>query len=104
MKAKKTDAVTVPRRLDAGPLEAPADTPKHPPFDPEPGRERLRGRIAAALIVLLFLVILLAFAVLLLSPRPMADLKDFLIVIVPPITSLVSAVVGFYYGSTRDRG
>ena len=34
----------------------------------------------------------------------MADLKDFLIVIVPPVTSLVSAVVGFYYGSTRDRG
>ena len=52
-------------------------------------------RMTASLIVLLFTTILLAFAVLLLSPRPIADLKDFLIVIVPPVTSLVSAVVGF---------
>jgi hypothetical protein len=60
--------------------------------------------MTASLFVLLFTTILLAFAIFLLSPRPMADLKDFLIVIVPPVTSLVSAVVGFYYGSTRDRG
>ena len=46
-------------------------------------------------------VLLLAFAAFLVSARAMTDLKEF--VIVPPVTSLVSAVVGFYYGSTRDR-
>lgn len=79
-------------------------TPTKVPFDPEPGRERLRGWFAAALILLLFVVIALAFALFLLSPRPVGELTDFLIIVIPPVTSLVSAVVGFYYGSsTRGR-
>jgi hypothetical protein len=61
-------------------------------------------RITASLIALLFTTVLLAFVAFVVSPRPIADLKDFLIVIVPPVTSLVSAVVGFFDGSTRDRG
>lgn len=79
---------------------APADKP----FDPEPGRERLRGRIAAALIALLFLVVMLAFAIFLLSLQPAGEIRDLLLIVIPPVTGLVSAVVGFYDGSsTRGR-
>jgi hypothetical protein len=81
-----------------------AVTPRKEPFDPEPGRERLRGWIVVALVGVLSLVVALSFLLFWLSPRPAGELRDLLLVLVPPVTSLVSAVVGFYYGSsTRGR-
>lgn len=85
-------------------LSPPHDQPAlKEPFDPEPGRERLRGWIAAALTGLFIVVILLAFLLFILNARPISALKDFLILVIPPVASLVSAVCGFYYGSTRGR-
>lgn len=70
------------------------------PDGPSGEREQSSGDEAG--IELLFLAILLAFAPFHLSPRPMGELKDLLILIVPSVTSLVSAVVG-YHGSIRGR-
>ena len=75
--------------------------PATEPYDPEPGRERLRGAIASGLLGLLALVVLFSFALFLWTSRASADGKDFVAIILPSITGLVSAVVGFYYGSSK---
>lgn len=63
----------------------------------------MRGRIALLLIGLFMLVVVMSFLLFLLSPRPADEIKDLLILVIPPLSSLVGAVVGFYYGSIRGR-
>ena len=68
------------------------------PFDPEPQRERIRGRIAQGLLWMLAGVMLLAFG----SMWTGVDaelLKTVLTIIFGPLVALVSAATGFYYGS-----
>jgi hypothetical protein len=68
------------------------------PFDPEPQRERIRGRIAQILLGMLGAVILLAF----ISVWAKFDaeiLRTVLTIIFGPLVTLVSAATGFYYGS-----
>jgi hypothetical protein len=73
------------------------------PYDPEPERERLRGVLALVIVGLFVFVILLGFLLFTFTTRPADELKDFLVLVITPVTSLVSAVVGFYYGSTTAR-
>ena len=73
------------------------------PYDPEPGRERLRGVLALVIVGLFVFVILLGSLLFTFTTRPAGELKDFLVLVITPVTSLVSAVVGFYYGSTTAR-
>lgn len=70
-------------------------------------REKIRGRIAQALIVLLFLVITAAFLVFVLRPKEFENLDNLLTIIFAPIIGLIGTVLGFYFGSesseTRGR-
>lgn len=77
--------------------------PQREPFDPEPHRERLRGAIASGLVVLFALAILASVALFWWLPDKTAELKDFLPLVLTPLTSVVSAVVGFYYGAQARR-
>ncbi|BCX18198.1 MAG: hypothetical protein KatS3mg117_1880 [Geminicoccaceae bacterium] len=80
------------------------ERPKIVPFDPEPQREKLRGWIAVGLVVLFALAIAASFLSFWWLPDKTDDLKDFLPLVLTPLTSVVSAVVGFYYGAQTRRG
>lgn len=73
-------------------------------YDPEPQREKLRGWIAVGLVVLFALAIAASFVSFWWLPDKTDDLKDFLPLVLTPLTSVVSAVVGFYYGAQTRRG
>ena len=78
--------------------------PESRKYDPEPQREKLRGWIAVGLVVLFALAIAASFFLFSWFPDKTADLKDFLPLVLTPLTSVVSAVVGFYYGAQTRRG
>gem|GEM_PF-4740514 len=84
--------------------------PPRTSFDPGPKetlegqREKLRGRIAVGLVVVFALAIAASFFLFWWFPDKTADLKDFLPLVLTPLTSVVSAVVGFYYGAQTRRG
>ena len=86
--------------------------PKPPPlgrFDPEPARERLRGRIAVILI-LLFVAEIACFAAFFWldhgssDASRFSDLKDFMGLILTPTVALVGAATGFYFGGRGTGG
>lgn len=62
-------------------------------------REKIRGRIAQSLIVLLFLVVIAAFAMFVLRPDEFTNLDNLLTIIFAPIIGLIGTVLGFYFGS-----
>ena len=68
------------------------------PYDPEPQRELMRGRIALWLLGMLAGVLLLAFISMWLKMETEA-LRTVLTIIFGPLVTLVSAATGFYYGS-----
>lgn len=72
--------------------------PDEKPWDPEPGRERLRGFLAAGLVLLLAFVVVAAWATLWLHVASQAETKDLLIAMMTPVIALVGPVVGFYFG------
>ena len=86
------------------PLESPPPEPTAArPFDPEPQRERMRGRLAAGLVVLLALLTcggLLAMSL----GVDSADVRSILEVVVPPVAALSGSAVGFYFATARNQG
>jgi hypothetical protein len=77
------------------------------PEDPERTREKMRGRLAIALVLTLIVVVGLTFWYLLLLSRKFGALTtDDLIALIPmvgttlltPLVGLIGAVMGFYYG------
>ncbi len=73
------------------------------PFDPAPQRERLRGVIAVVLVGLFALAILPCLAIFWTLPDRASDLKDLLPLVLTPLTSVVSAVLGFHCGAQARR-
>ena len=72
------------------------------PYDPEPDREVIRGKIALRLLWMLAGVLLLAFISIWLSKwlgMDIETLRTVLTIIFGPLVTLVSAATGFYYGS-----
>jgi hypothetical protein len=78
----------------APPLEPPPGTKS---FNLEERQERIRGRIAQALIVLLYLIVLPSFFYLWWY-KSLGDLKPLLELILAPIVALVGTATGFYFG------
>lgn len=65
-------------------------------------RERMRGRIALALIRLLAFVIVLAFLGLLTEQISVRDLKE-LLIFLGPLIALVGTATGFYFGGSAQK-
>lgn len=81
--------------------ELDVELPKQPtekPWDPEPGREKLRGYLATGLVLLLAGVIGAAWLTLWLGISSAPEIKDLLGVLLPPVVALVGSAVGFYFG------
>src|SRR5712691_7666091 len=72
--------------------------PQGEPFDPEPHREIIRGKIALRLLWMLAGVLLLAF-ISMWFKMDSEVLRTVLTIIFGPLVTLVSAATGFYYGS-----
>jgi uncharacterized RDD family membrane protein YckC len=90
--------------IEGPPTAVAARGPAPEKYDPEPQREKLRGWIAVGLVVLFAFAIAASFFLFWWCPDKMAALKDFLPLVLTPLTSVVSAVVGFYYGAQTRRG
>lgn len=70
-------------------------------FDPEPERERIRGRIALTLLAMLAGVLLLTFISMWFGMNAEV-LRTVLTIVFGPLVTLVSAATGFYYGSRSN--
>ena len=79
-------------------VDLPSKPAKEVPYDPEPDRDRVRGWLALALVVLLIAVILAAWATLWTGVVTEPEIKDLLGVILPPVVALVGSALGFYFG------
>ena len=73
------------------------------PFDPEPDREKVRGRVtlAASLVFGIVLVAYLAGAFFA-SDAQWARIKDAMQSVLPAVTSVLGTVIGFYFGSQKQ--
>ena len=73
-----------------------------PPFNPEPARERMRGRLAAAVVALLAGTILFSFVLVWLDKITVDEARTLLETTIPAEVALVGSAIGFYFGG-RDR-
>ena len=88
-----------PLDLSGEPAPAPAGTAFNATaYDPAQDREKVRGRIAMALIVLLIALVSLLFLAILVSVVKVADLDKIVATILTPIMGIVGTVIGFYFG------
>lgn len=72
-------------------------------YDPERSREWVRAGIAILAILLFAVTVALSFYALILTQRTASDIKEFLTVVLPAVSAVVSGVLGFYYGSAKAR-
>src|ERR1051325_2201846 len=77
--------------------------PPSQPFDPEPERERIRGRIAQALVVLLIGVVGLVLLLILVFPDDLEELKTVLELVLSPVVTLGGTATGCYFGSNTKK-
>jgi hypothetical protein len=84
---------------------APPSGPTLKDYNPEEDREQMRGRIAQLLLWLLITVVVLSFIVISWCDKDRwSYLKEFLTIVFGPLTTLIGAVTGFYYGSVQKSG
>jgi hypothetical protein len=91
-----------PERRDDAIEEIDVALPNRPtqerPYDPEPNRDKVRGYLAIALVVLLVGVLVAAWASLWSGLVTEPEVKDLLSVMLPPVVALVGSALGFYFG------
>ncbi len=69
------------------------------PYDPAEDREKLRGKIALALVAILAFIVFSSVVLTLFQPLNGLDaIKSLLDILLAPIVGLVGAVTGFYFG------
>ena len=99
--ADNGEAIEV-RRVDLSNQTAPPGTP--PPqtatFNIDHEQEKVRGRIASALVGLLFMIVLLAFISHWWGVN-YDELKGLLELIIAPVVALVGSATGFYFGGKK---
>lgn len=81
----------------------PLPTPHEAPWDPEPGREKVRAGLAAALLAVLTVTVVLAFALLAFGALTQDETKSLLDPIFPSLVALTGSAIGFYFGG-KTRG
>jgi heme A synthase len=79
-------------------VSLPAKAAREVPYNPEPNRDRVRGWLALALVVLLVAVIVAAWVTLWAGAVSEPEIKDLLGVLLPPVVALVGSALGFYFG------
>jgi hypothetical protein len=87
--------MTMPARLD---IEGPFPRPKEGAYDPEPGRDRVRGILAICMVALLSGCMLLSYLWIAAGWMKPTDAKDVLGSVFPPVVALTGTVLGFYFG------
>ena len=87
-----------PQEVD---VELPGQPPSEKPYDPEPRRERMRGYLASALVVILATIAVAAWLSLWLGLATEPEVKDLLGVMLPPVVALVGSAIGFYFGGKQ---
>ena len=73
------------------------------PYDPEPGRDKVRGYLAMWLLALLSVILLFSFCFFWRNPTDIASLKTLLDVLFAPIITLVGTATGYYFGAAANR-
>ena len=68
------------------------------PYDPAQDREKVRGWIASALIILLIGLISILFLAILLGMVKVDDLDKIVATVLTPIMGIVGTVIGFCFG------
>ena len=68
------------------------------PYDPAQDREKIRGSIAIALILLLIGLISLLFVAILVGVVKIDNLDKIVATVLTPIMGIVGTVIGFYFG------
>jgi hypothetical protein len=69
------------------------------PYNPAQDREKLRGKIALVLVVILGFIVVSAVVFVFINPvNGLGAMKPVLDVLLAPIVGLVGAVTGFYFG------
>jgi hypothetical protein len=72
------------------------------PYDPEPGREKIRGYVTlAATIVFGLLVMCFLAAAFTASNDAWLRVKEAMQSVLPAVTSVLGTVLGFYFGSQK---
>lgn len=74
-------------------------SPQLADYNPEPVRDKLRGQIALYLIVLLAAIVVASFLHLYAAPWHSEKLVTILQILFGPITTLVGAATGYYFGA-----
>jgi hypothetical protein len=67
-------------------------------YNPEPEREKMRGRLALGLVALLAVVIVSSLVFIALNWATVADIKTLLDTIMSPLVALAGTALGFYFG------
>ena len=78
-------------------------TPAERPYDPEPGRDKVRNRLALAIFSLFAVVIGAFMAPVILGYRSWQDLEGMAASIIPTVAAVFSAAVVFFYQDSRKR-
>jgi len=93
-------AVGKPELVDVEEVDVslPSKPAKEVPYDPELSRDKVRGWLALALVVLLVAVIVAAWVTLWVGVVNEPEIKDLLGVLLPPVVALVGSALGFYFG------
>ena len=79
----------------------PPSPPETKPFDPEPRRENIRGRVAVSLVVAFLALTALLVLGVTFKWLDMATAKDLAPFTLTPLFGLTSTAVGFYYAGGR---
>ncbi len=72
------------------------------PYDPEPGRDKIRASVALAAMFIFALVVgwYLYFSSTA-TPENWKQMKDAMQAVLPAVTSVLGTVLGFYFGSQK---
>jgi hypothetical protein len=72
------------------------------PYNPDPGRDRTRARLAYLLTSTVLVIVLAALMLLVTGSLKTSDLESVSAALLTPVIGLVGTVLGFYFGQQRS--
>lgn len=80
-----------------------ASPPTLEPFNLTREQEKVRGRIAEGLLMLLAVIVLFAFLTLWIYSTTFVDLEKLMTIIFAPVITLVGTATGYYFGNKTSQ-